>query len=446
MDRTSKEWKAMTWQQKRDERFKRWLNPASVNFTSPEAKKNYQERVTRFIKAIKMEEGDRVPCMLPIQYFPAKYIGSDYHTMMYDSNEVKRAYLTFLRDFPDMDEFMGPAFISPGKVLEALDVKAQKWPGHGMPKNAWFTQFVEDEYMKADEYDYYMKDQADYNIRVLLPRTNGLFKPFEKLPPLSALGQAMTWVSLFNDPDMRKLFETLMNIADYNREFREALSEVGRIAKSEGYPSFGGGMGIAPFDQFADGLRGTHGIVMDMYRQPEKVIEAVEHELPGFIQMSVMSAEFSDCPIIGMPLHKGDDSFMSDKQFEKFYWPTFRKLLLALIEEGLVPFPFAEGKFNNRLKYIADMPKSGVTWYFDQTDMKEAKRILGNTSCIVGNLPSSILVTGNAQQVKDGCKKLIDTCAQGGGYILSGGACADNAKTENIRAMLDAAYEFGYFK
>jgi len=28
---------------------------------------------------------------------------------------------------------------------------------------------------------------------------------------------------------------------------------------------------------------------------------------------------------------------------------------------------------------IADMPKSGVVWYFDQTDMKEAKKILGNT-------------------------------------------------------------------
>jgi hypothetical protein len=446
MDRSIKEWKNLTWQEKREERFKRWLNPAGVEFVSPEAKNNYQDRVNRFISAIKMEEGDRVPCMLPIQYFPAAYIGSDYHAIMYDYNEVKRAWLTFLRDFPEMDEFMGPAFISPGKIMDALDPKTQKWPGHGLPKDAWFTQFVEDEYMKADEYDYYMNDPADYNLRVLLPRTTGLFKPFERLPPLRSLGQAMTWVGLFSDPEMRKLFETLINLADYNTEWRNAIAEVGRIALSEGYPRLGGGMGIAPFDLFADMLRGTRGIATDMFRQPEKVLEAVEHELPRFIDMSIMSANFSECPLIGMPLHKGDDTFMSDKQFEKFYWPSYRKLLLALIDEGLVPFPFAEGAYNHRLKYIADMPKSGVVWYFDQTNMKEAKKILNKTSCIAGNLPSSTLVTGTSRQVKDGCRRLIEDCAPGGGYILSGGACADNAKPENLRAMLDAVYEYGYYK
>ena len=146
-----------------------------------------------------------------------------------------------------------------------------------------------------------------------------------------------------------------------------------------------------------------------------------------------------------MPLHKGDDTFMSDKQFETFYWPYLRRLFLAMIDEGLVPMPFAEGRYTNRLKQITDTPRSGVVWYFDQTDMTEAKKILGNVSCIVGNVPTSIVKTATPGQVKDICHKLIETCAPGGGYILAGGASIDKGRIENLKAMMEAAYEYGIY-
>ena len=146
-----------------------------------------------------------------------------------------------------------------------------------------------------------------------------------------------------------------------------------------------------------------------------------------------------------MPLHKGDDTFMSDGQFEKFYWPSLRKLFLAMIEEGLVPFPFAEGRYNNRLKQITDTPRSGVVWYFDQTDMAEAKKVLGDICCIVGNVPTSVVMTNTPQQVKEICRKLIETCAPGGGYILAGGASIDKGNIPNLKAMMESAYEFGKY-
>jgi hypothetical protein len=68
-------------------------------------------------------------------------------------------------------------------------------------------------------------------------------------------------------------------------------------------------------------------------------------------------------------MHKGDDMFMSDKQFETFYWPTYRRMLLAFIEEGLVPFAVVEGTYNRRLEYIKDMPKTGMFWLFEKSDM-----------------------------------------------------------------------------
>ncbi len=137
---------------------------------------------------------------------------------------------------------------------------------------------------------------------------------------------------------------------------------------------------------------------------------------------------------------------MSDKQFDRFYWPSLQKLFIAMIDEGLVPFPFAEGAYNSRLKLITDMPKSSVVWYFDKTDMAQAKKALGKVSCIVGNVPSSIVMTGTSAQVKENCRKLIEDCAPGGGYILAGGASIDKGNVANLRAMMEAVYEFGMYK
>jgi uroporphyrinogen-III decarboxylase len=195
----------------------------------------------------------------------------------------------------------------------------------------------------------------------------------------------------------------------------------------------------------ADAMRGTKGIASDLYRQPGKILEAIEKNTPKMIEQTIRMADASDCPVVIMPLHKGDDRFMSDKQFEKFYWPSFKRVLLAMIEEGLVPYPFAEGAFNRRLEAISDMPKTGVVLYFDQTDMKRAKETVGKVSCIAGNTPTSLLITGTAAQVKENCRKLIEDCAPGGGYILTGGAQIDKGNIENLKVMMEAAKEYGKY-
>ena len=238
-----------------------------------------------------------------------------------------------------------------------------------------------------------------------------------------------------------------MDLSDEFKKHQSAIREVGNTATARGYPSFFGGvMAQAPYDYFADMQRGTYGIARDLYRQPEKLLEAIDVQLELTIKTTIKNFPMTHCPICMMPLHKGDDTFMSDKQFEKFYWPSLRKLFLAMIEEGLVPFPFAEGKYTSRLKQITDTPRTGVVWYFDQTDMAQAKKILGNISCIVGNVPSSVVMTGTSSQVKENCRRLIETCAPGGGYILAGGASIDKGNLSNLKAMMEAAYEYGIYK
>ena len=84
-------------------------------------------------------------------------------------------------------------------------------------------------------------------------------------------------------------------------------------------------------------------------------------------------------------------------------------------------------------------------WWFDQTDMAEAKRVIGDICCVVGNVPTSIMINGTPEQVKENCRSLIEACAAGGGYILGGGASVDNGKIENFKAMMEAAYEYGTY-
>jgi uroporphyrinogen-III decarboxylase len=439
-------WSEMTWQEKREVRFNRWLNPPDVKFVSPEAEKLYKERVTRYIKAIKLEEPDRVPVMLPTGNSPAYWAGSNFRTMMYDYKKARQIWIKYMEEFGDMDTFSGPMLIPSGKIAEVVTSKLQKLPGLGLPEDASMNQFVEGEYMMADEYDLMIMDPTDYNLRVMLPRTSDFFKPFKKLPPLR-MSFGNPWVAALADPDIRRIFQTLMDLSGEYIEWLMANMETNNYIRSQGYPSlFGGIMAGAPFDHFADALRGTHGIVMDMYRQPQKLHEAMEKWLNLMIETSIKDFPITPSPVCIMPLHKGDDTFMSDKQFDEFYWPTLRRLFLAMIDEGLVPFPFAEGRYTNRLKQITDTPRSGVVWWFDQTDMKEAKKALGDVSCIVGNVPTSVVMTGTVEQVKENCRKLIEDCAPGGGYILGGGASVDKAKIENLRAMMDAAKEYGVYK
>ena len=185
---------------------------------------------------------------------------------------------------------------------------------------------------------------------------------------------------------------------------------------------------------------------MDMYRCPDKLHEAMDKIADLTIEQAISSTNDSGGIMVGFPLHKGADGFMSLKQFETFYWPSLKKVILALIDEGIIVSLFAEGSYMTRLETVNEFPKGTVMWRFDQTDMARAKEVLGDRCCISGNVPSSLISTGTSQEVKECCRKLIEVCAPGGGYILAAGSSVDNAPPENLRAMMDAAKEFGVYK
>jgi len=444
----AKEWVELNPDEKREERFKRWLStPPGVKFSSSEAEKSYKERVTRFTRAFQLKEPDRVPCILPAGNFAAYYAGSDLRTVMYDYDELKRTWRKFLNEFGDSDMFFGPGMVPPAKALEAVGYKLYKWPGHGISGDTTSYQCVEGEYMKADEYDALIRDPSDFWLRTYLPRVFGAFEAFPQLPALTTFEEiAIQSFIPFGLPNVQAGFEALLEAGRESLKWAAAVMEVSQEAMALGFPGVMAGLAKAPFDTLGDTLRGTHGIMMDMFQRPDKLQEALEKIALLSINSALSSVGDSGPPLIIMPLHKGADGFMSEKQYETFYWPTFKKVIMSVVNEGIMPILFAEGSYNTRLDIISELPKASVTWWFDQTDMARAKKVLGDKVCLIGNVPTSLLMTGTPKEVKEHCRKLIEVCAPGSGYILGGGANIDKGDPDNLRAMMEAVKEYGVYK
>jgi hypothetical protein len=442
----TKGWSELSPAEKREERFKRWASPPGANFVNPQAAQAYKERTTRLSKVLQLKEPDRVPVFLPAGFFAASYAGTNLHTVMYDYAELKRAWLKFLNEF-DADTFMGPGLVPPGRALDITDYKLYRWPGHGLDTNIPSYQAVEGEYMKANEYDALINDPSDFWLRIFLPRIFGALGGFQKVPSLMSFQEIATMGFVpFGLPDVQASFQALLEAGRESMKWFSVIMEVGAASQAAGFPGMAGGLAKAPFDTLGDTLRGTQGIMMDIFQRPEKVQAAMERLIPLVISSAVSSADISNTPMIFFPLHKGADSFMSVRQFETFYWPTLKKVILALVNEGIVPVLFAEGAYNKRLEVIQDLPKGSVAWYFDQTDIIRAKKLIGDKYCIIGNVPTSLMMTGTPRDVKEHCRKLIEVCGKGGGYILAGGANIDKGNPDNLRAMMAAAKEYGVYK
>jgi len=442
-----KKWSDMTPQEKREQRFKWWLDAESINFMNAAAKKSYKQRVQRMIDVYNVKEPDRVPVSLMIGSLPAYLYGTDYYSCMYDYEKAVKAWDKFNDDFPDADSLSSPATVIPGKIYDMLDYKLYKYPGHGLPKNATGIQFVEGEYMKANEYDALILNPSDFWQRTYLPRIFGAFEPWSTLTPFTNIieAPAMNFMP-YSNAEVQSSLRKLINVGNELLKYVHVTGEFSRRTLEAGFPAARSSFAKAPFDVIGDTLRGTQGIITDMFRQPDKLLEAIDVMTKLMIQSAITAANASKALTAMFPLHKGADGWMSDKQFEQFYWPSLKKVINALIQEGILPILFAEGSYDTRLETVNEFSKGAVAWLFDKTDMVKAKKILGDRCCIAGNVPTSLMVTGNKKSVKEYCRKLIETCGKGGGYILAGGAQIDIGKVENIRAMLDAAKEYGVYQ
>jgi uroporphyrinogen-III decarboxylase len=406
----------------------------------------YKAREKRTLDAVALNTPDRVPITASFYFFPARYYGCTFQEMMYDLDKMFDVNLRVVQEFePDLAQ--SPfGVIVPGSILDTLDYKQMAWPGGRLGPNVPF-QFVEGEYMKAEEYDHFLSDPIDFVVRKFWPRIAGSLQGLERLP---AFQNATTYMStgifaLFGSAEMQSILNTLKKAGREFTRFGKYARRFEKKMKAEGFFTQAGGYTQAPFDTLGDYLRGTKGMMLDMFRRPEMVVKACEKLLPMEIDRGISAARRTGGRFVFIALHKGLDGFMSQQQFDKFYWPTLRELIVALMNEDLIPYVFWEGKCDSRLDTMKDIPAGKAIYRFEATDMRKAKDALRDRVCIRGNVPISLLATGSPEDVKAYCRSLIDYAGKDGGFIMDAAAHVTEAKPENLRMMFAYTKEYGVY-
>ncbi|MDR5674197.1 Uroporphyrinogen-III decarboxylase [Halalkaliarchaeum sp. AArc-CO] len=420
-----------------------WENGVGIDFEDEAARDAYRERTGRFAAAIRGEEPDRIPTALSATFYPVFHAGITPETAMNDAAALAAALEETVYDLePDCHQ-LSAALLPSAKMLEMLDYNLYAWPGDGASPDTGY-QALEKEYMGPDDYEQLLQDPTDFWLRHYIPEIVGALEPFRKLPHFTDLVEipSIHFMAIpFGLPDVQEALETLMDAGEEALRWQEIVGGTVEEVIRSGYPRSFGGFTKAPYDTLGDTLRGTKGIAMDLKRQPDVLEEAVDSLTPTMIEMGIRSAQAAGNPLVFIPLHKGADGFMSDEEFRTFYWPQLRDVIDALTDAGLVPWLFAEGSYDDRLEAIADQPDGNVVWQFDRTDMRDAKEALGDRAAIAGNVHSSLLNTKEPEDVDAYCRELIEDVGPDG-FILAPGVAMDEAKPENVRAMIEAPRKY----
>ena len=413
-------------------------------------KQLYAERAKRVDDAIHLRQPDRIPIALTFSNLLAE-IGGITRQDLCERPDMALAALekAALRYQPDIASGVYVGSSGPSRVLGD---RMTKWPGYGLGENDSF-QFHEDEYMKAEDYDSFLADPADWAIRVYLPRAFSQLEGLSNLPNLAmaALGTyAMSmYVADMALPPVVSAFQALAEAGQLQLAYLQKMGEqVARMA-SLGFPPhplLGGALMAAPFDFMGDTLRGMKGLFVDMRRRPEKLLEAEEKVGRMQTENAIARCRASGTSSAFIPLHRGSDGFISIPAFERFYWPQFKKMMLDLIVAGITPLVFWEGNWNQRLHYLAELPKGKTVGMFQQSDIFKVKEVLGRTMCILGGMPVSMLLKSTPEEIRECTKKLCQVVGKGGGFIMSTDIGEmEGADLDLVEVWVDATREFGVY-
>ena len=385
-----------------------------------DVKQLYNERLGRFQSAMALKPTDRVPISLGFNQAALIYGGNSQENTVYDPEKTLEACRKFHQDFPEIDTFGVAGYHAP--YFDAVGCKFMKFPGRDLPVDVPY-QYIEKPYMSAEEYDEFIEDPTKFLVNVWLPRICGELE--DKQSPRYALA----------------IFKNAMALM----QMKTALGNRNKVIAEEfGVPpAFVGGCHAA-FDELSDKLRDLQGIIGDMRRRPEKVKKACEVINPMMITKAVSGDPARIFPSF-LTTHK--PMFMSPKEFEDFYWPTLKEMLLTVWDCGVRVRILLEGDWSLHAHHLLELPKGSLLCDIDmQMDIKLAKEILGGHHCIAGGLPDPILALAPTSQVDEHVHYLCETIGRGGGFMINaGGTVPYNVKPENMRAVCDAVMKYGWY-
>ena len=414
---------------------------------TPDNKAKFDAKWKRIRDAVALKEPDRVPITPSPAIFPYLHAGYTMTEVIYDETMEKasQAMIKYLQDYDPDNGTALTNYVAEGRLMELQDPTNMAWsgmPGNPIGDNS-IQQFIEFPILLDEEFDEFFNDHVTWRVHRELPRNSRLLKPLENF----RLGRGtLGLASAVSKPEMREMIKKLWEINDGYQVLNAKKAAFNQKIEDMGYPIIRAAMPAAvPFDSYSDFLRGTLLSLEDLYANPDEVRRYIDETFEQTIDMIKASKGREDGKLVFMALHKGMDGFMSDEHYREYYWSHLQKIIEAIIEANKIPYIFTEGKYNSRLDCLTEVPVGKVFYHFEQVDMAVAKSKLGKIACIGGGFSPYLLNYGTKQQVIDECKRLLDVCAPGGGFIFETAYGMDYAKDENVEAMFDTVKTYGKY-
>jgi len=369
----------------------------------------------RVRKVIALSKPDKVPVAPQVNEHAARVLGVPYGDVFNSAELAAKALLKCYEVYQGVDMAFGGGFgfVYYSPFADAHSSWFYKWklPAPGEDK---VPQMLEEQIISGDQYDLLMEKGLLHFIRP-------------------------------GHPELSQFISMLVKMA-------EAMKPAEQKAKELGLFNYMLSLVNIPTDIIAN-LRGLNGYLTDFYDRPEKIKEACDWLVDDLI---VMGLKLADQVVAGKPdasrtiligANRASASYISPRMFEEFAWPYFFKQVMAVINAGYTPVIHLDGNWTPMARYFRAFPRARCLFHVDdQNDIFEWKKILGDHSALMGNVPASVLAHGAASEVDDYCRKLIQAVGEGGGFILAN-ACAlpYDAKVENVQAMIRASEKYGVY-
>lgn len=358
----------------------------------------YNERFTRFKKALNLEKPDRTPVVMMGDSFCAVQQGvklSEFCKSIEYSNKVIVDSLKYFEDFDG-----ATATFNVARIFPLIFMSRIKLPGRELPDNMLW-QLDERELMTVEDYD------------TIINKGWSSFMPGfveDKLKvDLGALTEEMAYIP-----------QAMKNVED-----------AGFVVYSP--------VVTTTVNEYLGGGRSMTKFMRDLFRMPDKVeavLEVIQKENLESLRQQIRQLKPT---VVFVSPARGASEFYSPKLWERFVWKYIKETADMIIEEGAICDIHCDSNWERDLDYFKAFPKGKCVFETDgTTDIYKIKEKLGDRMCIKGDVPSQKLVLGTPDEVYDYCTRIIKDV--GPGLILSSGcSIPPNAKVENIKAMLAAA-------
>lgn len=189
--------------------------------------------------------------------------------------------------------------------------------------------------------------------------------------------------------------------------------------------------------------------VIQMFEDEELLLENAEKELQSTLENAKRLVDAGIGVIYSCSDYCfGTSSFYSHDMFAKYIHPFLKRQIQEFKKMGAYTIKHTDGNLNTIIDLLLDCEPHAIHSIDPMAgmDIADFKKNYGNRVCIMGNVNTSKLESGSAEEIELSARYALDNAMPGGGYIFSTCNTVYEAMPLNsYQLMLDIRKRFGRY-